>query len=143
MHLTRKPIRPSDFLENGDFKNGATVLFLGKVRDHSEGKKVLYLEYEAYETMAEKMIAGLIVSTSKKFQVEAVTIRHRLGRLELGEIAVAIAVEGAHRDETYAASRFLIEEIKHRVPIWKKETFADGTSEWGLCKHHADLQASA
>ncbi len=125
--------------EGSDFRTGAEVIFLGKVRDHSQGKKVLFLEYEAYEPMAEKMIENLAAEAAKRWQIEDVRILHRLGRVGLGEIAVFIEVQSAHRDEAYQASRFLIESIKHQVPIWKKEYFADGTSEWGLCRHDTEI----
>lgn len=130
----RTPIYASEFLEmTNDFRSGASLLFLGTVRNHSEGREVLYLEYEAYEEMAEKMIAELIAEAFQRWPLEGIRLFHRLGRVELGEIAVAIAVETAHRDEAYQASRYLIEGIKHKVPIWKKEYFADGTSQWSRC----------
>jgi molybdopterin synthase catalytic subunit len=91
------------------------------------------LEYDAYEEMAERILGELVGKACRQWDLEEVKLLHRLGRVELGEIAVAIAVESAHRNEAYQASRFLIEEIKHTVPIWKKEYFADGTSEWSLC----------
>ncbi len=124
---------PRNDVEADNFKAGASVLFLGKVRDHSEGRKVLYLEYEAFEAMAESVIADLIAEAHHHWSVDEIKILHRLGEVKLGEIAVAIAVKSTHRDEAYQASRFLIEGIKHRVPIWKKEYFEDGTSEWSQC----------
>ena len=144
MHLTRQPIRTAEFLNGDDnFKTGASVVFLGIVRGHSEDKKVLYLEYEAYEEMAEQMIQELVAFSFSQWPLEEIKILHRLGRVWLGQIAVAIGVRSAHRDEAYQASRYLIEEIKHRVPIWKKEYFADGTSEWSLCQvQHDNLQRS-
>lgn len=137
MFLTREPIRLDEFLEvPADFKTGASVLFLGLVRDHSEGRKVLCLEYEAYEEMAERMMADLITASFAQWPLENFRILHRLGRVELGEVAVAIEVRSVHRDEAYQASRFLIEGIKHDIPIWKKEYFSDGTSEWNpSCAH--------
>ncbi len=100
----------------------------------SQDKKVLYLEYEAYESMAENMINDLILKVKTHWPVDHVRVLHRLGRVGLGETAVLIEVFSAHRDEAYQASRFLIEEIKRQVPIWKKEYFEDGTSEWSLCQ---------
>ena len=134
MHLTRDVIHPGDLNAPEDFHSGAAVIFAGKVRNHSEGKKVLYLEYEAYEVMAENMIGALIEQSKSRWNIDGARVLHRLGKVGLGEIAVLIAVESAHRDEAYQASRFLIEEIKHQVPIWKKEYFEDGTTEWSLCK---------
>ena len=139
MHLTKKEIRTAEFL-NGDseFHTGASVLFLGVVRSQSEGKKVLYLDYEAYEEMAEHMIGELVNSALKKWPLIEIKILHRVGRVWLGQIAVAIEVQSVHRDEAYQASRFLIEEIKHKVPIWKKEFFLDGTHQWSLCHSEYD-----
>ena len=143
MYLIREPIDPSEFFErSNDWTAGASVLFLGKVRKYSEGKRVCYLEYEAYEGMAERMIKELIDSAFCRWPVETIHVLHRVGRVGLGEIAVAIDVRSAHRNETYQASRYLIEEIKHNVPIWKKEYFEDGTSEWNLCGSHAELSRS-
>ena len=129
------PVASGDSPRNDEqgFRTGASVLFLGIVRDHSNERKVLYLEYEAYEAMAERILETLIVAAPQQFKTEEIRLVHRLGRVNLGEIAVAIRVESAHRDEAYAASRYLIEEIKHKVPIWKKEYFSDGTSEWSQC----------
>ena len=145
MYLTRKEIRTTEFLNDDDhFRAGANVLFLGIVRGHSVDKKVVYLEYEAYEEMAEKMISELVAFAFDKWPIEEIKILHRLGRVWLGQVAVAIEVKSAHRSEAYEVSRYLIEEIKHRVPIWKKEYFSDGTSEWSLCQtRHVDLQKSS
>ncbi len=125
-----------------NFKSGASVLFLGICRDHSDGRSVSHLEYEAYEDMAEQMMARLIASVKAQWVIEDVRMLHRLGVVRLGEIAVAIEVCSAHRQEAYAASRFLIESVKHEVPIWKKEFFENGSSEWSLCSH-AEFQRSA
>jgi len=138
VYLTHSKISTNEFLESSeDFAAGAGVLFFGMIRNHSSSssQKVLYLEYEAYESMAEQLIGELIVKAYEKWPLEKIKILHRLGRVGLGEIAVAIEVRAAHRDEAYQASRFLIEEIKHRVPIWKKEYFEDGTTAWGMCRH--------
>ncbi|MBI3313782.1 MAG: molybdenum cofactor biosynthesis protein MoaE [Candidatus Omnitrophica bacterium] len=117
-----------------DCRSGAEVIFIGKVRNHSQGKKVLYLEYAAYEMMAQNLIEGFIKAARQRWPIDHVQVLHRLGKVGLGEIAVLIKVESAHRDEAYQASRFLIESIKHQVPIWKKEYFTDGTNEWSLCQ---------
>ena len=142
-YLTREIIDASQFVQDeNDFAAGAGVIFLGMIRNHSDGKNVIYLEYEAYEEMAEKMIHELIRAAFLRWPLAGIKLLHRTGRIDLGEIAVAVAVRSAHRDEAYQASRFLIEEIKHKVPIWKKEYFADGSSEWSLCgseASHAEL----
>ena len=133
MHLTREKI---ELERNSDgFHSGAEVIFVGKIRNHSEGRQVLYLVYEAYEAMAERMIESLIEKAQSRWAVDRIFIQHRLGLIELGETAVLIEVHSAHRDEAYQASRFLIEEIKHQVPIWKKEFFEDGTGVWSRCTH--------
>ena len=145
MYLTRELIRIEEFFnaspplgerekgEGESFEAGANVLFLGRVRESSREKRVLYLKYEAYEEMAERRLGELAASSLVKWPLEGIRILHRLGRVALGEIAVAIEVRSVHRDAAYRASRYLIEEIKHKVPIWKKEYFADGTSEWSGC----------
>ena len=136
MYLAKSLIQLENLLDaDQDFHSGANVIFTGMVRNHSEGKPVLYLEYEAYETMAKKMIRNLVERVYQKWPIDSVRLLHRIGRVNLGEIAVLIEVKSAHRDEAYQASRFLIESTKHRVPIWKKEYFADGTSQWSLCQH--------
>lgn len=135
-YLTRKKIKPGLFLEQTlDFKAGASVFFLGRIRGHSSGKEVAYLEYTAYEALAETRIADLISEAAGRWGVLDSRVLHRLGRLDLGEIAVMIEVRSGHREEAYQTSRFLIEGIKHQVPIWKKEYFKDGTSAWGGCRH--------
>ena len=136
MYLTRRAIDLEDLRSRpGDFHSGADVIFLGKVRDHSQEKKVLFLEYEAYESMAENLIESFIQETRARWPIDSLKVLHRLGKVGLGEIAVLIQVQSAHRDEAYQASRFLIESIKRKAPIWKKEYFEDGTSEWSLCRH--------
>ena len=138
MYLTRQAIRTIEFLYGDErFKTGASVVFFGMVREDSGPKKTLCLDYEAYEEMAERMIQELVHFSMDRWPLEEIKILHRLGRVWLGQIAVAIEVKSAHRDEAYQASRYLIEEIKHRVPIWKKEYFSDGTSGWSLCPSSA------
>jgi len=105
---------------------GAVVLFLGTVRDSNEGRQVRHLEYEAYSEMAREELRRLEAETRDRFAVSAVALAHRTGRLEVGEVAVAIAVSSAHRDESFTACRFLIDELKRRVPIWKREYFEGG-----------------
>lgn len=134
-YLVKNPILLNQFMEQGfDLAAGASVLFLGLVRNHSEGRSVLYLEYEAYESMAEQMMEDLIQEAYSLRAIEKIKILHRLGRVELGGIAVAIEVQSVHREEAYQVSRFLIEEMKHKVPIWKKEYFSDSTSKWSRCE---------
>jgi molybdopterin synthase catalytic subunit len=108
---------------------GGVACFLGTVRDHQGGRKVLHLDYLAYLPMAEAEFARIVAEAESRWQV-AVAAQHRMGRLEIGEAAVAIAVASAHRDEAFVACRYVIEEVKRRVPIWKREYFADGAVEW-------------
>ncbi|HEX4319584.1 MAG TPA: molybdenum cofactor biosynthesis protein MoaE [Acidobacteriaceae bacterium] len=106
--------------------DGAVVVFDGIVRDNTRGRRTLHLDYEAYEEMAERQIAGLAAQAIERFGVRAVTLVHRLGRLEIGETSVLIVVASAHRGAAFDACRWLIDTLKKTVPIWKKETFVDG-----------------
>jgi molybdopterin synthase catalytic subunit len=108
---------------------GAVTSFLGLVRDHHAGRGVTRLEYSAYTPMAEAECARIVSEAEVRWPVR-VALEHRIGTLEIGDAAVAIAACAAHREEAFAACRFVIEEVKRRVPIWKKEFYADGTIEW-------------
>jgi len=107
-------------------EDGAVVIFDGIVRDHSRGRKTLYLDYEAYEEMALKQMRTLAEQALEKFPVRNLALVHRLGRLEIGESSVFIAVFSAHRAAAFDACRWLIDTLKKTVPIWKKEYFQDG-----------------
>ena len=107
-------------------EDGAVVVFDGIVRNNSRGRRTLYLDYEAYEEMAAKQMKELAGEAITRFSVRHVSIVHRLGRLNVGETSVLIIVASAHRAQAYEASRWLIDTLKKTVPIWKKETFADG-----------------
>ena len=108
-------------------EDGAAVLFDGVVRNNTRGRRTLYLDYEAYEEMALKQMEGLAEQAIQQFGVRDVRIVHRLGRLQIGETSVLIVVASAHRAAAFEACRWLIDTLKQTVPIWKKETFADGT----------------
>ncbi|MEJ7738462.1 MAG: molybdenum cofactor biosynthesis protein MoaE [Chitinophagaceae bacterium] len=110
---------------------GAIVLFSGEVRNHSNGKAVQYLEYEAHSSMASAMILKIIAEARSRWDLNIALAQHRLGKVAIGESAVVVITASAHRSEAYAANRFIIDRIKHEVPIWKCEYFIDGTSEWG------------
>ena len=110
--------------------NGATVLFLGTVRDTNDGRAVTGMEYSAYRSMAERELAKIVGEASTEFGTSDIAAEHRVGTLGLGEVSVAIAVAHPHRAAAYDASRYVIEQIKRRVPIWKREHYADGTREW-------------
>jgi len=126
--LTREPIDAVKLVaaaKRGE--DGAVVVFDGIVRNHSRGRQTLYLDYEAYEEMALKQMGELSREARSRFSVRQVTIIHRLGRLHVGETSVLIVVASAHRAQAYEASRWLIDTLKKTVPIWKKETFVDGS----------------
>ena len=107
-------------------EDGAAVIFEGVVRNQTRGRKTRYLEYEAYEEMALNQMDELAVRAMKQFQIRDVALVHRLGRLEIGETSVLIVVASAHRAAAFEACRWLIDTLKKRVPIWKKEYFEDG-----------------
>jgi len=110
---------------------GAVLVFEGTVRNHSAaGTGIIALVYEAKQTMANKVIARIISETQAEFSIAQVAVKHRLGKCELGEPTLVIAVSSAHRDEAYLASRKLIDRIKHEVPIWKQEIFSNGNTQW-------------
>jgi molybdopterin synthase catalytic subunit len=110
----------------GAERDGAVALFLGIVRDHSRGRRVLHLEYEAYPEMAESEMAALAAAAERRFEISAVALVHRTGRLEIGEVSVAAAVAAPHRSAAFDACRFVIDTLKRTVPIWKKEVFEGG-----------------
>lgn len=138
IELTHKPISPeavtAKVLKD---KHGAVVTFLGTVRDHSEGKAVRYLEYEAYPEMAIKMLKELVDEVRQKWGIEDVAITHRLGRMDIGEVSVVIAVASPHRKEAFEACQYAIDRLKETVPIWKKEVFEDG-ERWVAGEHGND-----
>ena len=109
---------------------GATILFVGTVRETNEGRAVSGIEYSAYEPMAVRELETILGEALTRFAVNDIVVEHRIGELALGEASVAIAVAHAHRGAAYDASRYVIEQLKRRVPIWKREAYADGTREW-------------
>jgi molybdopterin synthase catalytic subunit len=125
--LTREPIdAPTLVAAAKRGEDGAVAIFDGIVRNHSRGRETLYLDYEAYEEMAERQMKELAARARERFAVRHVTIVHRLGRLQIGETSVLIVVASAHRAQAFDACRWLIDTLKQTVPIWKKETFVDG-----------------
>ena len=114
---------------------GAWATFAGCVRNQDHGRPVARLYYEAYPLLAEKMLGDIVENAREKWRVHAVHLSHRLGWLEVGETAVAIAVASPHRAEAFAACRHIIDSLKQAVPIWKKEIYADGHSDWVVCTH--------
>lgn len=110
--------------------HGASILFVGTVREVNDGKPVRGMDYTSYSAMAEKEMAAIAREAVDKFFGSSVVIVHRIGELAIGDASVAVATAHAHRDAAYGASRYAIEELKARVPIWKREHYADGTREW-------------
>ncbi len=109
---------------------GATVVFVGTVRDHSEDRTgVTHLEYEVYQDQVERVVSEIVDEAAARWAVEAVAVDHRTGSVLLGEPSVVVAVSAAHRDAAFEAARFVIDELKHRAPIWKKEHWPGG-AEW-------------
>ena len=116
--------------EVSDESSGASVTFLGTVRDVNDGRPVSGIEYSAYRAMAEREMAAIAREADERFGVSRVIIEHRLGALGLGDISVAVVAAHAHRAPALDANRYVIEELKRRVPIWKLELYVDGTREW-------------
>jgi molybdopterin converting factor subunit 1 len=125
--LQREPIATQALIrEMAAPADGAVLTFEGVVRDNSRGRRTLYLDYEAYEPMAQNEMQKLAAAAMERFAVRSIAIVHRIGRLEIGEASVCIVVASAHRGAAYEASRFLIDTLKRTVPIWKREHFEDG-----------------
>lgn len=125
--IVTSPILIGEVIENVMHPNvGAIVTFIGTVREMTGEKKTLYLQYEAYESMAHAKLAQVGREIEQQWSGTKTAIIHRIGRLEIGDIAVAIAVSSSHRNEAYEANRYAIERIKELVPIWKKEHWDDG-----------------
>jgi molybdopterin synthase catalytic subunit len=130
MYLTSDPIELASLLAQVQSPaHGGIACFLGTVRNHQDGRSVRHLEYSAYPSMAEAECERIVREAEERWDC-TVALRHRIGTLTIGEAAVAIAAASSHRDEAFSACRYVIEEVKRRVPIWKREIFADGTVEW-------------
>lgn len=125
--ITSEKIRTSEFAQSLKTpSDGAVVVFEGIVRNHSNGQKTLYLEYEAYNAMAIRKMEEIANEAKEKFDIDSVGIIHRVGRLEIGETSVAIVVTAAHRRPAFEACHYLIDRLKQVVPVWKKEYFENG-----------------
>lgn len=128
IQLVREPINPARLTAHvRGASDGAISVFDGFVRDHSENRRTLYLEYEAYESMAIAKMQEIVTYLHEKFAIHRVAMVHRLGRLEIGETSVFIAVSAPHRAASFDACRYAIDTLKRTVPIWKKEYFEDGS----------------
>jgi molybdopterin synthase catalytic subunit len=129
-YLTEQPLDPTALVEEvASPECGGIATFLGLVRNHHEGRPVERLEYSAYLPMAESECEAIVAEATSRWPAR-VAVRHRIGTLVVGDTAVAVAVASAHRAAAFEACRYVIEELKRRVPIWKKEYFADGTVDW-------------
>ena len=129
--LVRRPIDPAALLaEVQRARNGASVLFVGTVREVNDGRSVTGMEYTAYESMAGRELARVVDEATQRFETDDVIVEHRIGELDIGDASVAIAAAHTHRARAFDAARYVIEQLKKRVPIWKLEHYVDGTREW-------------
>ena len=129
--LTREPIDHAALTEQVRSPHcGAVVTFLGTVRDLTGDRTTVALDYEAYPGMAEKKLAEIEADVRGRWPIGDVALVHRLGRLEVGEVSVAVAVSCPHRAQAFDACRHAIDRLKELVPIWKKENWSDGSTEW-------------
>jgi len=131
IRITSDPIDSAAVLAHvASNRAGAVVLFLGTTREFTGDRRTESLDYECYGDMAEKKMAELEAQARVRWPITGCAIVHRVGRLELGEASVAIAVSSPHRGDAFEAGKWLIDTLKELVPIWKKENWADGTSQW-------------
>lgn len=110
--------------------SGAVVTFTGVVRDHNDGRRVTGMFYQCYREMAEREIAAVVESVKKKYRVKTVEAVHRVGELAVGDVSLLVVVASAHRRDAFEAIQEFVDVLKERVPIWKKERYADGTEKW-------------
>ena len=129
--ISQKPINPAEVFESvTDEEAGGTVLFIGTIRNQTDGKKVKGLEYEVYRKMAKREIAKLEEEIRKRWPIKSIRMVHREGKLKVGEVSVVIAVSAEHRGEAFDAARYAIDRIKESFPIWKREKFSGGRKVW-------------
>ena len=129
--ITSDPLDPARLRRRvGAPEDGAVLVFLGTVRDHADGRSVSGMQYEGYEEMALEVLRRIAKEACDRFSTPHLAVAHRLGALEIGEISVVVAVSSPHRAEAYGASRYVMEEIKRRLPVWKKEFYIDGAARW-------------
>jgi molybdopterin synthase catalytic subunit len=130
MFLTTSPIDLAALLAEIRSSDGALCLFVGVVRDHNDGRATTAIQYEAYGPMAESEMARIAEGLAREFPAVNIGMRHRVGRLAVGDASVAIAAVSPHRADAFAACRAAIDRVKTTVPIWKKEFHPDGSSDW-------------
>jgi len=129
--IQQSPIDPAAVVEQvGHDEDGAVLLFVGVVRDHADGRAVTGMRYEAFEEMAVDVLETIAQEAAGHLGTDRVAVVHRVGDLSIGDASVAIAVSSPHRADAYDASRYVIEEIKKRLPIWKKEHYVEGDDAW-------------
>ena len=136
MYLTAEAIDVGALVAETRSSDGALCLFVGVVRNENDGRETTAIEYQAYGTMAELEMAKLAESLAREFPDTKVRMRHRIGRLAVGEASVAVAAVSPHRAEAFAACRAAIDRLKTTVPIWKKEFHPDGSSDWVDTSRH-------
>jgi molybdopterin synthase catalytic subunit len=122
---------------------GGFASFEGWVRDHNEGQRVRHLEYEAFEALAVREGERIVAEAIARFGVTRAACEHRLGDLSIGEVAVWVGASAPHRNEAFLAARYIIDEVKHRLPIWKKEHYLGGDSGWVNCERCATAPAES
>lgn len=129
--IVERPIDPAALIaEVSSPQCGAVSIFLGTVRDESDGRAVDGIDYTAYTAMAEAELAKIVAEAAMRFAGTSLVVEHRIGSLELGDVSVGIVAAHAHRAPALESVRYVIEEVKKRVPVWKLEHYADGTREW-------------
>ena len=114
----------------GSDEDGAALLFIGVVRNHADGRPVSGMRYDSYVEMSQRELKSIAAEAAERLGTDRLAVEHRIGELQIGEISVAIAVSSPHRAESFDATRYIIEEIKKRLPVWKKEYYEDGTDSW-------------
>jgi len=131
MFITREAILLEKFFQESPAPEcGASVHFVGRVRNRHEGKQVTKLHYDCYEGKANRDISTIIEKAKQRFPGAKLRVLHRVGLLQIGDIALALLVHAPHRQEAFQACQLVLEQIKQKVPIWKKEYFLDGAKEW-------------
>jgi len=136
VHLSEQPLALEPLLASGQFPDcGGLALFAGTIRDGNDGKRVLRLRYTGYAPLAQRLMREIEADTKRRFGIPYCRVVHRLGLLEIGDVAIYCVARAPHRAEAFAACRHAVDAVKHTVPIWKEEFYADGTSAFvqGCC----------
>ena len=141
--ITSEPLNPEEITAQvRRDSNGAVITFLGTTRDFSEGRNVEYLEYEAYQPMAENMLQQIADELREKWGIDDFAVAHRVGRVDIGEISLVVALSSPHRQQAFEAGQYVVDRIKQLVPIWKKEAFEGGEVWVGSEEESAAAPAS-